>query len=172
MRDIQHTLIVGITGSGKTHFARRMAARSRRVKIFYDPTMSFLPGGAKDWRDVCARTPAEFSAAVYADGVTNCDIFVDEGDELFSQATPHRWLLQRGRHLGFRVVLISQRPALLDTTCRYQCGRAVVFRCNPTDYKSVLPIYGLGVPPDLDIPMRHYLDLTPGVKELKLCRPI
>lgn len=165
--DAAHVLIIGATGSGKTFYAKNLFNTSLRRRAVYDPMREFkdIATGENDSR---FESQGEFVDFIYTDAAHNCDIFIDEADEILPNKTPHRWLLQRGRHHGIRVVLISQRGALVDLTCRNQCRHVIIFNCAATDYRESLLNFGLESNLRLHIPRFHYIRLTPDDTTLAL----
>lgn len=161
-----HVLICGITGSGKTTAAEHLARLSPRRKVAFNPC-----GGFENFGAITANDPDNFLDLLYDDSLNRCDFFIDEADTIFPQYNPHNWAAQRGRHLGMRLFLITQRPVLLDTTARGQCNEAYVFRSNPKDYDAVLPIFGAAeYVRGLEIPMHEFLHMTPGKFDARLWR--
>jgi DNA helicase HerA-like ATPase len=70
-------------------------------------------------------------------------VFIDESGELFNAGKRENlWLLTRGRHFGFSVVLIAQRPKMLMPSARSQCSIAYVFRLALEDMKEIGADFG------------------------------
>ena len=136
-----HTIICGVTLSGKTTLARALArhvGRQRQNVIVYDPVMTATQGG--DWGKsaVVFNDPQKFWGFVSRDDVGHAHIFIDEAGDLFHLgARENFWLLTRGRHFGFQVYLISQRPKMIAPSARTQCGMAYMFRLARDDAKEI-----------------------------------
>lgn len=132
-----HSLFVGVTLSGKTTLARAVsrALRSRgQSVIVFDPMRTPTAGG--DWGEGAHIFDQEeaFLTMMGDDRVMRAHIFVDEADMVFNHARRENfWMLTRGRHYGFEMNLISQRPKLLHPTCRDQCTRMYMFRLPIND---------------------------------------
>lgn len=161
--DIRHTLIVGITSSGKTTLAKVLAQKSKRTKIIFSPTLDFSP--AKNQQ--VFHTEEDFLAALYE--AKNCDVFIDEADTILPNVIdmPHKWLTQRGRHLGLRAFIITQRPAVLNKTIRANCAECYMFRLEEGDAKQILKDFAINAPPP-NLAMRQFVYLYPGVQELRV----
>lgn len=136
-----HSLICGVTESGKTTLAKAVTQRLRkkgaRVMV-YDPV--YYPGESHPWGAGCFiyTEPDEFFADVAKPENHGSHLFIDESGELFTQGDRDRfWLLTRGRHYGYSVNLIAQRPKMLAPTIRTQCSTAYVFRLAADDLDEV-----------------------------------
>jgi len=137
-----HRLITGRTLSGKTALARILVAEAQRQgvdAIIHDPMLSF-------WGDKAAvyETAFEFMRAI-------CEatkirkpyiVVVDEADIVLSMGHQrYHWLLTRGRHYGFKVIVLTQRPALVAPTVRGQCTDVAVFKVSKKDAKLLADDY-------------------------------
>ncbi len=127
-----HTMIVGATETGKTTLAKITAAQGLAAglaAIVYDPMLS-------DWGDgACvADNWPDFLKLLEENGRSGALVFVDEADTCLSISDrPNWWLLTRGRHYGFRVHLITQRPQLVAPTVRGMCATLFCFRVSSSD---------------------------------------
>lgn len=136
-----HSLICGVTESGKTTLAKAISSRLRKKGhkvLVYDPVYSATH--SRPWGNGCViYTEPE----IYFEALTHrrnfgSHLFIDESGELFSQSNRDRfWLLTRGRHLGYSVNLIAQRPKMIAPTVRTQCATAYVFRLAADDLDEV-----------------------------------
>lgn len=139
-----HTGYYGITLSGKTTMARHIARecdKARHAIVVFDPLNTATHGG--DWpeRSQLYSDPEHFAKAIAK--MENAQVFVDEADLVFGHSQKHNhWLMRRGRHQGLYVHLITQRPNLVDPSCRSMCARAYIFRLNKTDRVSILADHG------------------------------
>jgi hypothetical protein len=132
-----HSLFVGVTLSGKTTLARYMSRELRRraqTVIVFDPMRTVTAGG--DWGEGAHIFDQEeaFLMMMEDERVQHAHIFVDEADMVFNHGRRENfWMLTRGRHYGFAMNLISQRPKLLHPTVRDQCTRLYMFRLPTND---------------------------------------
>lgn len=133
-----HSSIYGITLSGKSHFAKdtaRAAGKRETRCVALDPMGSEWPDNVR----VCTDWDADFLAALQelSEGGGGL-VFVDEADIFLSQSARHNWwLVTRGRHFGFKVYVISQRPALVAPTVRTQCESVYMYRLSENDAKMI-----------------------------------
>lgn len=141
-----HAIICGVTESGKTTLARalsrRMCAEKQNV-IVYDPVGTASAGG--DWGKsaVVFNEPQKFWDFISRDDVNHAHVFIDEAGDIFHLgARENFWLLTRGRHFGFQVYLISQRPKMIAPSARAQCGVAYMFRLAKDDAKEICADFG------------------------------
>lgn len=132
-----HSLYVGVTLSGKTtlarYISRQLRANGQTVGVF-DPMGTPTRGGG--WGDGAHvfNDESQFLAWVGDDRVMRSHLFIDEADLVVNHARPENlWLLTRGRHYGFSVNLITQRPAMLHPTARGQATRLYMFRLARKD---------------------------------------
>jgi hypothetical protein len=141
-----HTLICGVTMSGKTTCAHKLAQfdeADRIPVIVFDPVMTETAAG--EWPD---------HAQIYTDSEKflqrmgkmrgePVSVYIDEGGDIFSHAqADNRWILTRGRHLGYSVTLICQRPKLVHPSVRHQTSRLFLFRLAHTDLQAIGADYG------------------------------
>jgi DNA helicase HerA-like ATPase len=152
-----HTLICGVTESGKTTLAHALAGKladSGARIIVYDPVGTKTSAG--NWPESAILFDDETALFDYLsrDDVHSAHVFVDEAGEIFNLGKRENfWLLTRGRHFGFHVILIAQRPKMLPPTVRTQCARGYLFRMSPDDAAEILGDFGhrpkiLGAPLD------------------------
>lgn len=161
-----HTLICGVTQSGKTTIAHKFAAELAKRKqniIVFDPVMTptaagYWPESAKIFDD-----ENEFFDYLIRDDVNGAHIFIDEAGDIFNLSKSWNfWLLTRGRHFGFSVFLIAQRPKMLAPTVRNQCGRAYVFRLAKDDLKEIGADFGFSDLHKIELDKGDFLMLDSG----------
>ncbi len=139
---MSHSLILGMTMSGKSTLARRMvkAYRQRGVRsLILDP----LDDPA--WKTAgAARVMPD--GDVYLDFVfrcRSCALFIDESGEAIGRyAGEMKKLATRSRHYGHNAHFISQRAADIDKTIRDQCNDLFVFRVSKKDAETLADEYG------------------------------
>lgn len=126
-----HSLILGMTESGKTTLAKRLASVYRNEGIgviVLDPLHD-------EWdADFQTADKQEFLITVQQN--SQCAIFIDESGESVGQYdTEMHWLATRARHYGHNTHFISQRGQQLAKTVRDQCGYLFLFNCSLSDAK-------------------------------------
>lgn len=143
---MSHTLFAGVTESGKTtmarHFARHFAGLGQRI-IVYDPVGTATAGG--DWPEssVVFNDAEKFMQYCDRPDVYHAHIFVDEAGDHFGVADrENHWLFRRGRHKGFFMYPIAQRPKMLAPNVRTQCSTAYIFRLSMSDADEIGADFG------------------------------
>ena len=141
-----HTLICGVTMTGKTTIARSMSrallAKNKRVAVF-DPLGTETSGG--DWGQgaMVFNNRDQFLDFVEHPLTVNYFIFIDEADEIFSHDMKENvWMLKKGRHWGLFFFLITQRPKMVHPTARNQCCAAFIFRLTADDMRDIGADFG------------------------------
>lgn len=128
-----HSLILGMTESGKTTLAKRLAAQySDKFNILVlDPLVD------PEWpADFITDNPDEF-LKVFWDN-QNCMVFIDEAGESAGQYdTTMIRTATRGRHWGHSCHYLSQRGALMSKTIRGQCTNIFLFNSSFDDCKEL-----------------------------------
>lgn len=129
-----HTLIIGITGSGKTTLAKRLAIRYANQGI---PVLVLDPFKSPEWQaNLITDEPDEFVDIVFEN--LNCAIFVDESADMIGRwAGTMQKLATQSRNLGHNVHFICQRPKQLDINMRTQCESIFVFKLSYHDAKEL-----------------------------------
>jgi DNA helicase HerA-like ATPase len=141
-----HTLICGVTETGKTTLAHSLAnqlADAGQNIIVYDPVGTRTQAGSWPSSAVVFENEQDLFEYLSRPDVTHSHIFIDEAGDVFSVAKRENlWLLTRGRHFGFSVVLICQRPKMLMPSARTQCSIAYVFRLAIEDMREIGADFG------------------------------
>ena len=129
-----HTLITGITGSGKTTLAVRLAGVYKRKSI---PVLVLDPFKSERWQaNFISDNPEQFLDVVFQ--MKNCAIFVDESGEMIG-----RWggvmtkLATVSRNYGHNAHFICQRSKQLDINVRTQCENIFLFKQSFSDTKDI-----------------------------------
>lgn len=132
-----HYLIVGLTESGKSSFARATAheyAKIGHTPIVLDKTRN------RDWpsNSIFFADPQELLN--YVQDPEQClrqPIFLEEaGLALEEFRIPCRWLTTFSRHHGMRTHIVAQRAEMVDLTTRSQCTNLIAFGLSRKDAKS------------------------------------
>lgn len=167
-----HTLICGVTMCGKTTLARQLSREIERAEkstpiVVYDPVHTTETAGG-DWADSAIIFTREDLFLNYVEKLNQrAFLFVDESADLFSHEKRYnQWILTMGRHHGFIVVIISQRPKMIAPTCRNQCGLLYMFRMAPNDSAEVLADFGHGRN-DADLDRGDYLRIESGTARVE-----
>jgi len=133
-------MILGMTESGKSCLAKRMASdlvKANQTVIIVDPI------DARDWAETNVDTqyPRYFkdvvSASSFLQSNRNCFVFIDECGDHFSAGYDRglHWLATRSRHYGHSVTFIAQRAVQIPPTMRDQCSRLWLFTSSNVDGK-------------------------------------
>ena len=141
-----HALICGVTESGKTTLARALAhsfSRQGQNIIVYDPVNTGTAAGGWPENAISFDDPEKFFAYLEHPEVSHAHVFVDEAGDIFNaQNRQYLWLLSRGRHYGFSVYMICQRPKMILPTARSMAAVAYVFRLAQEDMREVGADFG------------------------------
>lgn len=127
-----HVLILGMTMSGKTTIAKRLATFYRQAGI----SVGVLdPLGDPEWDADYRTTDAdEFLRSFWSS--RQCAWFIDEsGDAVGKYDEAMTKTATRGRHWGHRVHYLTQRGAQLSRTVRDQCSQLFLFTTSLDDSK-------------------------------------
>lgn len=134
-----HTIITGQTGSGKSTWAKAMAAR--RVSqggavLVLDPNFDDWGKGCKVFWDRVVFLRAAYKAR-------NCLLIIDEGGEALSeQQQAMKSLATRSRHLGHDAVFIVHRAKDIRPIYRTNAGQIFSFHGSPEDGKILAQNWG------------------------------
>lgn len=125
-----HSLILGISESGKTTLARKLSAEYKRAGvgvIVLDPLRD------PRWSaDVLTTNADEFLATVWRS--RSCMLFIDEAGEAIGRYdVAMQKVVTRGRHWGHSAHIITQRGAQLSPTVRDQCRHLFLFCTSRQD---------------------------------------
>ena len=127
-----HSMILGMTESGKTTLAKQLATgymAAGVVVLLLDPLND--PEFPADYR---TTDPTEFLDTFWAS--RSCAVFIDEaGDSVGKFDTLMQKTATRGRHWGHNVHYITQRGTQLSKTVRDQCSNLFLFTTSLSDAK-------------------------------------
>lgn len=163
LKPLSHILFTGVTMSGKTTAARvysRAFCAHRIPVLVYDPVETATAGGG--WGDGAQifNTPETFLKKLAETGP--CKIFIDEAADIFSLREPQNfWIATRGRHFGWQLFIITQRPMMIAPTVRNQCGEAYIFRLTSADLGNIGSDFGHDLRP-YRLDTGDYLHLVSG----------
>ena len=119
-----HSLILGMTESGKTTLAKKLAEhyKSRGIGVLVLDPMND-PGWACDYQ---STNVDEFLNVFWQS--RQCAVFIDEAGEAVGQfdTVMHR-TATKGRHWGHSCHYLSQRGVQIARTVRDQCGHLFLF---------------------------------------------
>jgi len=137
-----HSLILGMTQSGKTTLARRMVKDYSRKGI---SCLILDPLKDPAWKKAGARYVTDdgehFLTVVLRS--QSCAIFVDESGEAIGRyARDLKALATRSRHYGHNAHFLSQRAVDVDKTVRDQCANLFCFRVSKKDAETLANEYG------------------------------
>ena len=127
-----HSLIFGMTESGKTSLAKQMIKEYKARDI---PTLVLDPMNDPSWgADFVTDDPDEF-LTVFWDN-TSCAVFIDEaGDSVGKYNKAMEQTATKGRHWGHSCHYLTQRGAQLSRTIRDQCQHLYLFTTSLNDCK-------------------------------------
>ena len=127
-----HSLIIGMTESGKTTLAKQFAEQLMQQ----NKTVLVLDILGSNWPcDFQTTDILEFMDIVK--NMTGAYIFVDESGEVGQLYKEFFWLATRSRHQGHSVFFITQRAKQLTPLVRSQCTNLFLFCTSYMDCKSL-----------------------------------
>lgn len=164
-----HTLICGVTMSGKTTLAHKLARflseKGQRI-IVYDPVGTKTAAGHWPASAIVFDNEDEFFDYLVRDDVNHAHVFIDESGDLFNLSRRENlWLPTRGRHFGFSLYFICQRPKMIAPSVRNQCGYAYVFRLMQDDMRMIGGDYGFNDLDKISLDTGDFLALRSGTSQ-------
>lgn len=165
-----HTLYTGVTLSGKTTLAR-MEARGLHAKgqrgIVYDPMGTDTKGGGWGFPEVHHDREAFLRRLESDDLQGPVHVFVDEAHKIFRHDMEENfWLLTDGRHHGYFMHLITQRPNKVHPDVRSQCGICFMFRLAQQDAREIGADYGFSDLHRISLDKGDFLVLQSGTSAI------
>ena len=133
-----HVLILGITQSGKTTLAFKLA------KIYKSKGISLLildPDLRKEWgADFITDDPEFYLTVVKLN--SKCALFVDESGQMIGRYSgAMSWLATNSRKWGHKAHFIAQRATQIDPLVRGQCTSVFLFKQSVLDSKILASEY-------------------------------
>lgn len=133
-----HTLILGITESGKTTLAVKLAQNYKKRGI---NVLVLEPFKSQKWNaDFITDNANEFLDVVFTN--KSCAIFIDEsGDMIGRYNEAMNKLATVSRHYGHNSHFICQRATMINPTIRSQCSNIFLFKQSLDDAKILSKEY-------------------------------
>lgn len=166
-----HALICGVTQTGKTTLAHNIAhefAQKGAGIIVYDPVGTETKRGKWPESSVIFSDEHEFFEYLSRDDVNNAFVFIDEAGDIFTtQKRENMWLLTRGRHFGFSVFMIAQRPKMILPSARSMAGVCYLFRLSSDDMRDIGRDFGFSGLDKIILDRGDFIVLESGLSEYK-----
>lgn len=137
-----HSLILGMTKSGKSTLARRLVAAYR---VAGTQSCVLDPLGDPAWKAAGAKVLTSDGEKFLAlmEKTRRCALFVDEcGETIGRYSGEMKKLATRSRHYGHNAHFLAQRAADIDKTVRDQCELLFCFRVSKKDAQTLADEYG------------------------------
>lgn len=152
-----HTLIIGMTESGKTTLGKELC-RAYRAAGF--STLVFDAAFNRWDADYQTGDAGQFfRTAVKA---RRCMLFIDEAGKAVKWSNREAVdIATMFRHFGHSAHFLGQRPAMIAPSVRYNCARLCLFRVSREDAGDLAAEWGhreIMTAPDL--PAGSFLDIT------------
>lgn len=154
-----HSLIVGMTISGKTTLGKALCRQSAKLGkrcLVLDPLYSKWEGAAEVYHE-----QSSFVRAITVKKNWGSFLFIDEGGVYGRYNDLMNKLATLSRHLGDTCFFIAQRAKMLDTTVTSQCTHAWLF---PFAYSYEKQLYeqefNVNLSPHLPIAQYHFIKLS------------
>ncbi len=127
-----HVLILGITETGKTTLAFKIAAMQKQKGR---PILVLDPDKRREWNaDFITADPEEFLEVCKVN--QSCALFIDEsGQTIGRYAGSMQWVATNSRKWGHKAHFISQRATQIDVLMRTQCSNLFLFKQSVNDSK-------------------------------------
>lgn len=134
-----HTLIIGVTGCGKSTLAKLLC------KGYYQSGFKTLvcdPNRSREWKCTYLVNSMEELNGL-AEKNRDMFIFVDEAARYVDKYEDDCWwLTTEARKWGHSTCLIAQDTVMLPRVVREQCTRVYAFKTTPIDAKKIAGRYG------------------------------
>lgn len=138
-----HSLIAGMTCTGKSSVAKLLVPRWRkrtwggrpyRIAVLDPVSPRGLGWGLVDG-DCHFADPDQFILFCKSSIANPLAIFVDEGAQSLSRGVDYNWLTTQARHWGHESHIISQRATDLHPAIRGNCEWLYLFQTDPNTAK-------------------------------------
>lgn len=156
--NVAHSLILGMTESGKTTLAKQLAAQYHARGI---GVIVLDPMNDPEWQaDYRTDDPAEFLAVVWKS--KRCAVFIDEaGEAVGAFDTVMQRTATKGRHWGHSMHYLSQRGVQIARTVRDQCSHLFLFTTSLDDSKIHANEWNKPILREANtLPRGHYFHVT------------
>lgn len=137
MSDFSHSLIVGCTGSGKTHFAKRFASGLLSAK---QQVIVFTTADASEWDSRChiASEIDDLEVMLNRKDLAGAFVFIDESLDFFDDINSKKHkicdrLHRKGRHRGFKTFYMSQDYIAIPKQIRRNVRELYLFDLGADD---------------------------------------
>lgn len=165
-----HSLIVGISGAGKTHLAKyfaKQALAAGRGVLLYDPLGNPFPC---TWR---TANPDRFLDMVKAS--KDCLVVVDEAPTICTNLGEHQkfeWLATQSRHntvvtdpatkhlFGHRCLFLAQKVTRIAPVYRENCTRLFAFNIKQASARILAEDFGDELLRAPTLPRYHFMFAT------------
>jgi len=128
-----HSLLLGMTESGKTSLAKQLIKQFQRKGVH---CISLDPLGDPAFgADFVTDNPAEF-AWVWKTS-RSCACFIDEAGTVGKFSEHIKEAATKGRHWGHSFFFLSQRATQIEPLVRDQCGALFLFRSGMQSRKML-----------------------------------
>ena len=133
-----HSLIIGMTESGKTTLAKMLCTKLRKAKkrcFVLDPLLD------PEWdAEFITKNSGEFINRVKRE--RNLYLFVDESSEAIGRYnTEMQWLATQSRHWGHSCFFITQGVTQIAPIIRSNTSRVYAFACGESSTKLLAEEY-------------------------------
>lgn len=134
---MSHTLILGVTESGKSTYAKWVCSGLRKRGI---KTLVLNPYNDPTWEaDEISSDPAY--VFWYAQRHLHHAIFLEESGDALQRDPLYDWFTCRARHWGHKSFVITQRLQDVRPALRNNCTQAVVFASETMDCRELASRY-------------------------------
>lgn len=167
-----HSAYYGVSMSGKTTLARLLArqlAEKGHAGAVYDPTLTGTLGGGWPQNWPVFTDPDDFLDFIESDKCKGpIHLFIDEADELFAHEMKwNNWIAKKGRHFGYFLHVLSQRPKMIAPTVRSQLHRCYMFRLACEDANEIGRDYGHSGIDKISLDRGDFIVLNSGTAQIQ-----
>jgi len=128
-----HSLLLGMTESGKTSLAKQLIAEFQKKEI---KCITLDPLGDPSFgADFITCNPEEFSR-IWKNS-RGCAVFIDEAGTVGKFSEHIREAATKGRHWGHQFFFLSQKATQIEPLVRDQCSNLFLFRSGLQSRKTL-----------------------------------